>query len=471
MPEPAAHDETSSHPCPECGGDTAVLRHRPRVWSERAVHLPVCLWILLMILLMALVTPWVQSRLGSPFAIYHSTVVNGTAYASPIDPGVSAAEIAEQSEPGLRRLDGALDVLGEQYGPWWAGIQLRFVFVEKAGMRYDQRERGLGGAWVSEVSNTQLADVRHEPTGDGPWDYPIEDVIRTQFNGHGRTGSSSFGLEVERVRLDGGQWYRRNWNLVNFLSSLAVLVLMLSATRRGIAWWQRRRGRPSRPKHLRWGVVYTLCIVVFVVLGYHHEHGYHHMAGRNITPGTLLGSGPWLDADEVEHLLIGDPDRSALLEYLEPMAADAPGDAILAYQTVLSVDSNLTQYSATMGASGELMSVSIMRYTSTLPDGSTRAANRPAYHAAGFDIETEALGRWIGVSYHSDRATHSVTVYWTRLILLGLVCFVALGLLRLIGRQLAYRTQRKRVRRGQCIFCAYPLSPDALAARSGDSGS
>jgi hypothetical protein len=112
-----------------------------------------------------------------------------------------------------------------------------------------------------------------------------------------------------------------------------------------------------------------------------------------------------------------------------------------------------------------------MRYTSTLPDGSTTAANRPAYHAAGFDIETEALGRWIGVSYHSDRATHSVTVYWTRLILLGLVCFVALGLLRLIGRQLAYRTQRKRVRRGQCIFCAYPLSPDALAARSGDSGS
>lgn len=111
------------------------------------------------------------------------------------------------------------------------------------------------------------------------------------------------------------------------------------------------------------------------------------------------------------------------------------------------------------------MSFGSMRFLSETSDGPLVPAKRPGYLKPGFSLDHAKNWEAIWIGHNSALVSWYVSIYWTRLIFVGFLAWVLLRVSLRIARIFVYRTQRQRVRRDQCIFCAYPLSENALNLR------
>lgn len=458
--EPAAHSSN----CPECGQDPAITRQQPMGVSYRAAYIAAGLWSLAVLLTLAYSLPWTQAKIGNPLAIYSSTNLGQPEYSTALTPAVSVADLRDHKQ-AAEKINNALDPLRIKHGRWWADAQIRFVLTDRSGMRYDQRYRGFGGVWISEYANTHLTDVTHEPTGNGPWNYPIEAIDSGVFDGRARLDTDWLGLRTETTRLSGGQWYRRSINPVWFLVSIVSVALVLHITIRLLRRVLRRWNRiPEMRPLVAWCLIGAFLIGV-VALGYQRTLEYHHIAGMDISQSDPERLGPWIGSDEFELLLLG-PDRGqAILDHLLALCENHPDHLIIGYQTKRESVTEFHQLNAQLGHNAELMSFGSMRFLSETPDDSLVPAKRPGYLKPGFSLDHAKNWEAIWIGHNSALVSWYVSIYWTRLIFVGFLAWVLLRVSLRIARIFVYRTQRQRVRRDQCIFCAYPLSENALNLR------
>ncbi len=320
MPETTT---TYEHPCPECGGDPQITRHRLKGYSHRAAYIAAGLWAFLLVLVVAYSLPWVQDKVGNQLAIYTSSSVGGqNEYCNPFTPAFSIADLRNDTT-GAQQIQDVFHPLSTNYGRWWAGTKIRFIFVSPAGSRYDQRTRGFGGVWFSEYANTYLKDVSHEPVGDGPWDYPLEAVDTNAFS-YRSNDTSWFGLQVDQTRLNGGQTYRKTPNILQFLCSVISVLLIAHLVFRLLWALLKKWGRVPKRHRLIHRVAISAAFVVLLVLGYQLKSEYHHIAGVYIAGVDPTQIGDWIDSDQFEQYLLNPDQTEPLLAYLRELSADLP---------------------------------------------------------------------------------------------------------------------------------------------------
>ncbi len=462
--------ETScEHPCPECGGDPRITRHRLKGLSHRAAYIAVGFWAFLLVLVVAYSLPWVQDKVGNQLAIYTSASGGGQyEYCNPLTPAISIADLRNDTT-GPQQIRDISQRLITQYGRWWADTEVRFVFVHTAGMRHDQRTSGFGGVWSNEHANTYLTDVSYEPIGDGPWDYPL-DAIDTDVYSSFRTNERSwFGLRIDQMRLNGGQSYSKSIYIFQILISIISMLLILHFLLQTL--WVLLRKWYRTPKHHRLIHRTTISFGFIVVLtsGYLNTSEYHFIAGvdmTNVGPGQI---GDWIDSEQFEQYLVNPDQTEPLIAYLRELSADLPEDLILAYQTLRDTDANsITEYTvlnAQLRYNAELMSFSRIRFLESGPNATTTPGTLPGYlkHGFTFDHAADWGALWIG--YNSASDSRHVSIYWTRLIFAGFVAWMALRIALWIAHRFAFRSQRQRAGCDQCIYCAYPLNEHALQLR------
>lgn len=461
-----------THRCPECGRDVCVTRELVRRWTHSAMLLPFLAWVGCVLALAVFASPWTQARLGNHLAIYSGTSVASSEYAGALRPTITAAELLEPTADTRSRIDEAFGTLASRFAPWWKDGPTRFVFMSKDGSRVDQLERGLGAAWISERATTQMSDVTHEPVGDGPWDYPDEHVVAGKHNQYAAYASLPWGLERRGHRISGGQMYHRSYHPFSLMVSLTVALVLIEGVIRAARWILNTRGRRiTTPRWVRRAIV-PLLLLAFILVGYHRTQEYHWISSQKIDP-TSQQLDVFLEPDAFEQLLLHDPTHEALIAHLRPLAERAPPGSILGYHSDRATTFDYERYGAMITQHFELLSFTTRRFMHEDPDGLRPPTNRPAYPHSMIKFEHDPLWRWIAVTYNRPSSSHGVMLYWVHLIFLGLLLWIMLRIFRSVFRFVAnlfiYRTQRKRLNNHQCIFCAYPLSAEALAARWEDA--
>ncbi|MCA9277140.1 MAG: hypothetical protein KDA29_14055 [Phycisphaerales bacterium] len=433
------------------------------------MRIPLVLWLLLLMSLCVLVSPWVQARLGQPWAVYTSSMPTITEPSSSAPmPVVSAGSIIDDPAASIETLNGAYHPMRKHLGPWWSGLQVRFVFVEPRGMIQDTHTRGLIGNWHSISANTMASDLTLIPPDHRGLDYPIE-ALEVDYYTQSYYIPSEWEFDYLIARLNGAQNYWRQLNALNILSTVMVLWVLI----RIINWAQRRRGRRHMRRKSTILLVNFSAAALLIYLGWHLQTSDHLVSFTGPTATTPVPSitGDWMDGEDwVE--LVSDPmvgDR--LIELMAPLAEQSPPHHVLGYQYTRETDAEFTQYTADMFGQLPLISYSNQHFYTLDQYGQAQPTDRPGGYMNGIQIRWPITSEWMSISWGTQRSLLGLMIVPTHLVLFGAVLWSLLQYAKLIGRRFAYRTQKKRVKKDQCIFCGYPLSPEALSARSGGSGS
>lgn len=469
MCEQAANPERIDHPCPECGGDTAVHRYRPTSWHERAMRIPLVLWLLLLMSLCVLVSPWVQARLGQPWAVYTSSMPTITEPSSSAPmPVVSAGSIIDDPASSIETLNDAFHPMRKHMGAWWSGLRVRFVFVEPRGMIQDAQTRGLIGNWQSISANTMASNLTLIPPDQRGLDYPIE-ALEVDSYTQSSYLPSEWEFDYQTTRLNSAQNYWRQLNVLNILSTVMVLWVLI----RIINWALRRTGRRHMRRKRTIFLVNFSAAALLIFLGWQLQTSDHLVSftsptATNPTPSV---TGDWMDGEDWVKLISDPMVGDRLIELMAPLAEQAPPHHVLGYQYKRETDAEFTQYTADVFGYLPLISYSAQHFYTLDQYGQAQPTDRPSVYMSGLQIHWPITSEWMSISWGTQSSLVGFIIVPTHLVLFGGVLWSLLQYMKLIGRRFAYRTQRRRVKRDQCIFCGYPLTPEALAARSGGSGS
>ncbi len=450
-------------PCSECGQDVCCVEHRSKGGSRRYVYVAWLILIGIVLSVLVVSSPWMQARLGDPFAIYSSGSSSSQVHLTVVDPIVSAFDFQQVSSgvDGNRsnaKLDYWVASSRDSFDWWLQNSQVRFVFAEPDGSHTHQEYRGVLGDWYSEWSTTLLKDIKAEPVGDWPYDFPIEAVDTSAYDSYLLSSKNSL-LRSEQVRLQGGQLARKTINLVHISGSLAVLVLLI----RLLTWLLRRVGIDALRKRKHRILVFYASYALLIGLGLLHVTEY----GGVGVYGAVSVSGDWFEEDEIELLLENENGQYEYLnELITSLAQGAPAGHVLAFETDRSVSYDILSYTASVLGGYEFWGASRFDFYKDFPDGTQTQIPRPDWSPVGMNVHMN----WrMGLLSASNGSTmHSRTIYMSipLFALLGVMALAILKLLYLFGRLLEARSHRRRVSRDQCIFCAYPLSEEGVAARS-----
>ena len=173
----------------------------------------------------------------------------------------------------------------------------------------------------------------------------------------------------------------------------------------------------------------------------------------------------------MSNFIYNDNGAAALLDFLEHLALSTPPNAVLGYEMNHAHETMYTEHIALYTGSQQIWSFFHAEFQSEQEDGTTVPAYRCGRYPAGLRISVDPQFHAFKIAYGGMHGDKGVQIYWTRLLFMAIVLWIALRALRLAGRSLAFTSQSRRIKRDQCIFCGYPLSPEALIARSGVSGS
>lgn len=455
---------TSERRCPECGGDTAACRYRPTGWHDRAVRIPVVLWLLLVLLLCVLVSPWMQSRLGQPWAVYTSSMPTITKPSSSAPmPVVSAGTIIDDPGASIETLGDAYHPMRKHLGPWWSGLRVRFVFVEPRGLIQDSHTRGLIGNWHSTSATTMASDLTLIPPDHRGLDYPIE-AIEADYYTQSSYLPSEWELDYQTTRLNGAQNYWRQLNVLNILSTVMVLWVLIRITN-----WVLRR---NEFKHIRRKRTYIFVnfasAALLIFLGWQLQTSNHLVSFTTPAATSPVPSvtGDWMDGKDWIDLIKDPMVADRLVEMMAPLATQAPGHHVLGYQYTREADSEFTQYTADVFGQLPLISYSAQHFYTLDESGLPEPVDRPRGYMDGLQFHWPITSEWMSISWGSKRSLVGFVLVPTHLVLFGAVLWSLLQYAKIIGRRFAYRAQKKRVKLDQCIYCGYPLSPEALEARN-----
>lgn len=451
--------------CPECGGDPCVLKHRPAGWSSRSRQIPLIIWAVFMLITIVVVTPWGQAYLGVPWAVYQSGISSSQELqTSSALPALTAQQILDDPIASARLIDDAYRDIGTRYGNWWEAQQARFVFVEPTGMIYDQQTRGLGGTWLEIHANTMADDLSLIPSAVEGFNYPLEALRRDQYATR-FPSESTWSLSIRETRLQGAQSYSRQISVISMLGCVIVLQLII----RGINTLLKKMScRHMRRKRTRL-VTELLGVVLLLLIGFQFEDTYRMVTHTNQaipTSGpTPDVAGDWITGEQLDKLFTVGHPGAAVVEQVKALASMSQSDLVLGYQVQRDFEVEFDQYIAGLFGYLTLGSISKQRFFIVDENEESHEIARPSEYFGGLKIDIKPTSDYLSLSWGSKQALTGIMLKWTHIVVIVACLWSFLMISLRIGRRFAYRTQRRRVKRDQCIFCGYPLSPDACKAR------
>ena len=510
--------------CSECGHDVRTLRSLKQKWSHRSRVIPRVIWIVLVSVLVGYglysggwqysVRP-MSMALGSmnwggqSSSLSRTALDEDTRYLGLADLEVAIGgadeRVVAQVEETLARLDEQIreavdryDLIeaGEVKGATPEGVQ--FGLKEARGMRVEETAYSFLGRWLAVGYSDRLSDIS-DPGAFEEFAHLVTPVVHWSIRP---------SLQYSRT-LPGG--YRQVTVTLSLWSILGVLSVCMVLTA-CIRWLGRRSVVKNRARGVyrlcdwRWGAM-VICLVLFVGAGV--------IALVGAKPSTMVISHAYQDIamspvysiDELRAAMV-DPEKARAigqvivdlipdlrLKQEEGIRAGEIGIGNLGNGYVYIPDEEmlvgqLWQYESPAGAG--LNGSPTIAAGGVAENRSLNVSIGPWFRLLGWNKQVyptqEAVVAYSGVDFFETWRNLSefgmLTVRWTgrlsrtrislrptSLVLLPMLLYWVWRGLHGTSRLLIRLKERRRERRNQCIYCAYPLSHEGTLARYPDPGS
>ena len=444
--------------CTECGQDVGQTTSTRLMWTHPLRLIPLVVFIGAIVGAIALSTPLV-SFLGYSGGVAHSWSTKGFHSVSGLlEPIKSTADLraagAHDPETSDQLLRAINSKLGELEGYLWEG-KIRFVTLGTSGVVQHVAEYGIGSTVFEHYESSTFTDVR-DPSSFAPIDiYPLSSdsvsygPIEYSSVVSAHNGTHMISVEVSYIAL-----------LVQLAACwLVAWIIRKMFVRFGVQFFASKAGR--------------VVVLTFVLAG----SGVVSILFPRSTDYVIAGSSPirttaWKPFDDIKDAVesaIENPSESdvflALLDGL--LVGEDEQESLIGIEIDALHDTHQSYWRMGFEWDVEIASGGSVSYSRLDEDG----IEVPVIPGPQVQVEHAALDHsWRNMKFVKRTNAGMRYLSFSPVSVLGFIAmaiwfwkferWISLGILR--------RIHRRRVKRVQCIFCAYPLSDPALQARFGD---
>lgn len=443
-----AEDQGPSGNCAECGTDFNLGRKKPQHWHQPSILIPRLAWLFILCLFVAYTTPWFQSKMGNPNAVFNHSVGSHSRHMHVLNPPLQAFTIFDYPEEAETILAHGFGNLSIKEPHWWCeDSEFRFMFYRGHGFATDSIWNGLGAAWWGTSATTRLRNVNTQRSFDWTFDYALDTVTAGSYGVFDGTDTPAF--TTKNPRLHGGQLETRFLSIVNILDAViaSVFTTMLACS---------LISKFIRAIHT--AIVVTLAVLVtggILYLGSQMRENEQFILSLGNPPSDAQLS-RWYSADEFKALQRDPEARTAFLEEERELFYSAKPGGVLAFQTK---HRHGTEIRWDTGAYSEFHPIWIFikhDFTRELADGTMVPTERCDQIPAGLHINMDPMFTRVNLSYGGEQSELSLQVFWMKLLALIALSWWILRAIQWASMQLVYRVQASRFEQNLCVVCKYP---------------
>lgn len=436
--------------CPECGGDVGVTRQHRR-------GMPFFAGLVILILLLAMLiylSPWVQGKLGDRFAVRDSIPTQNEPEFDELTWTISRSMLLGAQAGGAESREIILQQLMSQlneYDQPGEDLLCRFVFAKPEVTVFLTTVYGCAGAIWSKMQISQYSNTLADPPARAQ--RYLTDMNRVRLWPYQRT----------RVLDTGGTMVIESLMLLGICSTLAVAI--------GVVWLlamlDRRYGQGWLDRFSIRAFLFGIVVIGFAAWSGFRPHSLHYRSVQ----GAIVSAMPWDNAGELQGRAQTPKGRDELFGQLVAAvpASDAPVILTTQWKRNFTPRWRSWRWGSNWGL--ELLTVRLDSFYQAPSATQEDVIQIPIYIAHTLpQLRRFGLAE-IQLRFGMHKNLWDISLYpanWVLIIASGILGWRLIRFVIGIPRR---RVQRKRVKRDQCIFCGYPLSPQALAARSGGVGS
>ncbi len=457
--------------CPECGQDVRVLRDTNRSWTHTSRMSASIIWL---VIVLGLVGYWLflgawdyaqaqidnRVTLGSEFrlALAPWTLPTDTDFGF-----LSTGELIhaiDGDEEALERVkdtlqlavDDAVSTNQDKYGL----LGIKYGLIEPAAYISSYADYTLGGDWVTMTTSDSILDVRNLDSMDSNRVFDWEDadweffpVLAYSKRSSDTTSGSTknFVIQVDYLTILG----------VLSVCVIFVWVFHWTASRAG---WNALGKRTIRIALI--AAMFLLCIAVTMLTP-------QKQISRSSTTSIQSPISPAYSLDELGEIAQDSVQTIGwATEILSMYPEDQQEDLMLGQYRVFDQDVDTSVYEMGFERSEILIGNRFDLFTwgrGSFQDEFPQS-NLPKPHSIESKLRSLQYEGALVHIWGPPRSTSFVQIKIVHLALIGMALYLFWGSLQLISLLIFKGVQRRRVRRDQCIFCAYPLTSEARIARN-----
>ena len=446
------------HTCPECGGDTTRIRDRHpfTTHGSRAY-----LWLLFIIITVSYVVALLLVSNFGRHTTDHTLTPKpkATAAAIPYAPPVDAGSASfHELSMALEGDDDALAMLREQLRSSLAGENPYNATQMVERVRLEARHPTTS---IHSTSSYNLLGMHANHSQVHDFSNPrTREPANPTAQGRGITYLTWWPGFHMQISDPGGheRSYSANYFTIMGLVTLLALLSLVAARLLPRRWGRRR---------VFWGMLCTLLLGSVITMMLTREQREFNLP----TYAMPITQGPWIEANQAQAAVDDNEALQALLDQMRAgfvipgstPAAIVIGREYRAPQPDPEMPKALTTDWWGWWVLGQ-GTIDIFSVRTSRFDGDRTPEQRRAAHSLGFWYQLYRWGR-ARIELRRPRSTISIDFNITHTaLILGIPWWIWLALTR-IHRLRTWRVQRKRVNRGQCIYCGYRATDEALAAR------
>jgi len=467
MPEINEPESPTNRPnCPECGGDVCTLRDTKRRWTHRSRVLPRLAWVTLCLGLVGYwvsIGQWHSQVLANPVSTNASLSLASTSvYTNLYLYELEDESISISTSELQLAINGDQDALAQVVAKFGESAHWRpsqqgqpglesvvFGLKETYGTFHSSVWYNFGGSLAHYSKNTMVQDLR-DPNSIG----------RNPNQGNWRAGGWELFPRIRYSKLEHNDAMETSYsiNLLNLFGVWSMCVVVAWVIRCvclvcRISWvWRKRLGM----------VTLVLLMIVSGILG---------IIGKEVweMPGSIhqpdvAQSVPY--SIEVLNGAVQDPFKAKEIcqELLDLVPADHEGNLLLSqFWIYQSPDQKWAQPTTSLvnAAIGRSFLLSSTRRTyQSIQEGEKIPKGHRFQFWRGFSERGVISFNW---GPPEDRREFVFGVFLV--VSIGVLSWLIWSVLHWGARVVFRRVQKRRVLLNQCIFCAYPLTAEAVNAR------
>lgn len=438
-----------SYRCPECGGDVCVTRELVRRWTHPTYLIPVIFWALTLCIVLAITSPWGNEWMGKTGIWTNESPIgrelNGTPNKPPLQLSVVRAA-ADGDLEAQRETIGLIRSRLDWYGPIEPDEKLVFIATGLAGIIHRQFRYGYGADWFTYWSNTTVDNMSDPDHSDMRNDSLSETSFRL------------YPPEYMRIEQDDSRTVYQTFSMLGALTFLSVCMIVIFMTEHALRIFGFSFNRRSKK------IVLAILLLGAVSLSivYPSDTSTFYSGTGGVKQRSDL-----LDRDELLAYLSDTNSQRSLVDLIaDSFESVQETDSHVNLWLESSYSSAISYWTASAGLPYQLYWFKRKSYFERQSDTAyQRPIDPPASAIAGQRTTLNKLSGW-ELRLGGKKALYSVGVSPSTVALLTVAFYWFWKLAHGGGRRWMAMIQRKRVKRNQCIFCAYPLSPEALSARN-----
>lgn len=461
--------QTATVSCPECGGDVRVLKQIKQSRSHRSRVIPSVLWL---VLVLALVAIWfwtgawtttsrtgnLRNPVGSDFRTAY-VPWEPTENAEPVY--ISSGEMhraIEGDKDALRKVNGTLTTIIDRVdaNQGVAGLMgVRFSFKEPQAQLDTYTAFGLGGGWFLSGNSRTLSDIR--------------DVDSSNTDVFTDWESRSWGLypRISYSQLKSDTTNGRILNLLIYLHYPTILgILSLCMI---FAWFIRWVGRSVGVKSAEKRFVWSAIVVSFFAFCFIGAVLNQSTSSKRYT--TSSQSTQISSMYSIEELRASTLDALKTAEWCASLLTLIPKeqnrDLLLGQLWVFDKSKPKSSHEYT----SKSVEIAVIKEHSLIRWGEASYGDEVALEDLPktddwYPLHSLRDQGTVAIRWGSPRRPKYVFVNIVNIALVVVSLFWVWAGLHWASRRILGCVQRRRVRRDQCIFCAYPLTSEARIARN-----